>query len=288
MEDDAGAGIAEGCGVAANNPATSSDPSGLCPSGNPDCPGYYQPGGRGYVPATQCDRACGGQGPALPSGPAGCPASEPGCPGHEQFLAIQAHPSPLPGTFLTAGPPPCAGRMMNLVGCNPETTYGWGLTDTAGLGVTGAGAFGKFYSGAGMTLGDPSTTAEEKRLAGQRLSYLSRNQGWRDAAALGRDGRFAWGGGGTLAVLGGVLTAVGLHEAGDPWWKAITKSVVVTGFSFGGALVGGIAGAGGGALIPGADLTGVPEAAGAIVGAAGGGYIGGDIGFRLSNWLLGP
>jgi hypothetical protein len=164
---------------------------------------------------------------------------------------------------------------------------GWGVTDTGATATTGLQSLGKFSSQAGKDLRNPGLTPAERSLAGYRMRYLSMNQGWADAAQLGRSGAANWAMGGTV-LLGGVLTVIGYHAGGDPWWKAIGKGIVATGFSLGGSIVGGIGGAAGGAAIPGPDLTGIPEVLGGIAGAAGGGYIGGYIGNTVANFLFGP
>ncbi len=162
------------------------------------------------------------------------------------------------------------------------------MTDTAGLGFTGLGVLGNFYTQAGRTLRSPDATAAEKSWAGAQLSYLSRNPGWQNAAELGRNSEFLRWGGTSMVVVGGVLTAIGYYQAGDPWWKAGLKSVITTGASFVGSYVGGLVGGLAGAAVPGADVTGIPEVAGAVAGGAAGGYLGGVAGNWLANTLLGP
>jgi RHS repeat-associated protein len=289
-----------GYAYAASNPVTGSDPTGLAPGftcGGMPCPapgsgGHGGNGGGGGNESGNGGQTGPGSGSSItsPSPSAVNPVIQ-----HlvemNQMRDPQTAVSYPPVPELRPGGPACGGgRLMNLVGCGPAGTWGWGLTDTAGLGVTGLGGLGMFSSKVGRGLGNPDLTPAERSLAGARLSYLSRNPGWADAAALGRNaGLLKWGGG-FMVVAGGVLTAIGYHQAGDPWWKAIGKGAIATGFSFVGAFAGGQIGFLAGTAIgaEGADITGIPEVGGAILGAGLGGYFGGVVGNSFANRLLGP
>lgn len=151
------------------------------------------------------------------------------------------------------------------------------LGQSMNVGRVSAGALeklGQFQSAAAKNMRNTDLSPEMRSLAGQQMSFLSRNP---VMSALGRVGR-----GGELADLSGGLTALsvgfsiyGSTAQDDPFWKAAIKGSIVAGAPYMGAYVGIGAGAGGGALMLGPDLTGIPRTSGSVRGWPGG---------RMGRW----
>lgn len=84
---------------------------------------------------------------------------------------------------------------------------------------------------------------------------------------------------------------VGANELGNyglsvPNYKPnLLNTILSTGGAIGGGLLGGAAGVAGGAMIPGADLTGIPEAVGGYAGAVGGAGIGSGAGNAMADFI---
>ena len=66
------------------------------------------------------------------------------------------------------------------------------------------------------------------------------------------------------------------------------KGGIVSGAAYAGGLFGGSVGFAAGAAIPGPDLTGIPEAGGAVSGALAGGYAFGNVASKVVDFFLGP
>jgi hypothetical protein len=186
--------------------------------------------------------------------------------------------------FITSGPGADCGDIF-LPGCGTAGHFGFGLTDVAGAGVSGYQAWGNYGSESGRLLnGAGDLTAQEARVAGQRMAYLRWNQGAEDAGDLGRSG-FMQAAGWAAVGVSGVLNTFGYRSQGYGWGAAVAKSLVETTFSATGAYLGGAGGGFLGALVPGFDLTGAPEVAGAVGGAAAGGWLGGEVGSGVADLI---
>ena len=274
-----------GYAYAADNPVTQADPTGLSLPGGAQC---------GILASDPCQGSGGGggnkAGPTPPPSPS-CPSNEPGCPGFtgggapvtgEQIYGPgynsvpDVHPiaASYPTSFVPAhggsGEFACRTILTNLTGCNSSGLVG--RASTAGgsyaMGLQSLGAFG---SQAGKNLSDSGLSPEERSLAGQQLSFLSRHPGMADLGDAARSGELGDLGAG-LTALGAGLTVYSFTAQGDPIWQAVIKGLVVTGASYVGATVGAASGAVAGAAVPGADLTGIPEAAGAAAGGLAGAW----------------
>lgn len=172
-----------------------------------------------------------------------------------------------------------------LPGCGHSGHYGVGITDLAGGVIVGYQQWGKYTSESGRMLANAASLSEdEASLAGKRMAYLRWNLGAQEAGEVGDSGLLQAGGYVGIGV-GGALTVLGYHAHGYGWDASIAKGIVVTGFSAGGAYLGGAVGVSLGSLVPGFDLTGLPEVGGAVLGSAVGGWAGGEVGSFLANLI---
>lgn len=160
--------------------------------------------------------------------------------------------------------------LTNLSGCNSSGLVGRAST-LGGAYAAALQGLGHFGSRAGRNLSNPDLSPEERSLAAQRLSFLSRHQGMSDLGDIGRSGELADLGGG-LTALGAGLTVYSYTAQGDPIWQAVIKGGLVTGASYVGGIIGAAGGVAAGAAVPGPDLTGISEIAGAAAGGLAGAW----------------
>jgi RHS repeat-associated protein len=268
---------------AADNPVTQADPTGLLLPGGAQC---------GVIPSEPCQSGgTGGHGnggsgngsgsPGTPSPgapyPVGPTPSGPGSAGCDTYIqvcgpthATEFH-SPVGTVSAGSGSSyPCVRTLATITGCASASMIDRATTASRAyiLGLQKLGAVG---SQAGKNLGNSALSSAELSLAGQRMSFLSRNSGLRSVESAARSGELGDLGGG-LTALGAGLTIYDYTTQGDSIWEAVTKRLIVTGASYAGGVLGAAAGGVGGALMVGPDVTGIPEAAGAATLGLAGAY----------------